>query len=117
MIEAGYIASDLENKQHATTTDHERIYPLEAGIHAAMTGSSAKLANRASASPRRMSEAIAAAASAENPKHDASSASAPAHMGHPEPRPTASKTPHLPCRAGTHGPTRITPTRQPAAAP
>lgn len=68
MIEAGYIASDLENKQHDTTTDHEQIYPLAAGIHAAMTGSSAKLANRASASPRRMSEAMAAAASANKPK-------------------------------------------------
>jgi NAD(P)-dependent dehydrogenase (short-subunit alcohol dehydrogenase family) len=68
MIEAGYIASDLEAKQHATTTDHEQIYPLEAGIHAAMTDSSAKLANRASASPRRVSEAMAAAASAKNPK-------------------------------------------------
>jgi hypothetical protein len=66
--EAGYIASELEHKQHATTTDHEQIYSLEASIHATMTSSSAKLANRASASPRRMSEAMFSAASAEHPK-------------------------------------------------
>ncbi len=68
MIEAGYIASELEHKQHASTTDHEQIYPLEAGIHAAMTSSSAKLANRAGASPRRMSEAMITAASAKHPR-------------------------------------------------
>jgi NAD(P)-dependent dehydrogenase (short-subunit alcohol dehydrogenase family) len=68
MIEAGYIASDLEHKQREPSADHERIYPLEAGIHAAMTKSSAKLAGRAGASPRRVSEAMAAAAVAENPR-------------------------------------------------
>jgi NAD(P)-dependent dehydrogenase (short-subunit alcohol dehydrogenase family) len=68
MIEAGYIASELEHKQHAPTTDHEQIYPLEAGIHATMTRSSAKLANRAGASPRRMSEAMVTAANAEHPR-------------------------------------------------
>ena len=68
MIEAGYIASELEHKQHATTTSHDQIYPLEAGIHATMSSSSAKLASRAGASPRRMSEAMAAAARAEHPK-------------------------------------------------
>ena len=68
MIEAGYIASELEHKQHATPSDPEQIYPLEAAIHATMASSSAKLANRAGASPRRMSEAMAAAASADHPK-------------------------------------------------
>lgn len=68
MIEAGYIASDLEKKQRPATDDHEPVYRLEAGVRAAMAGSSAKLANRAGASPRRVSEAMVAAVSAENPK-------------------------------------------------
>jgi NAD(P)-dependent dehydrogenase (short-subunit alcohol dehydrogenase family) len=68
MIEAGYIASDLEHKQHEPCADYKPIYPLEAGIHAAMTKSSAGLAGRAGASPRRVSEAIAAAVVAENPR-------------------------------------------------
>ncbi len=68
MIEAGYIASDLEHKQHAVRNAHEEIYPLERGIRAAMTESSARLANRADASPRRVSEAMAAAASAKAPR-------------------------------------------------
>ena len=68
MIEAGYIASDLERKQHVARAEDPQIYPLEAGIHAAMTKSSTRLANRANASPRRVSEAMAAAASAKNPR-------------------------------------------------
>jgi NAD(P)-dependent dehydrogenase (short-subunit alcohol dehydrogenase family) len=68
MIEAGYIASDLEKKQHPASDDDEQVYRLEAGVRAAMAGSSAKLANRAGASPRRVSEAMVAAVSAENPK-------------------------------------------------
>jgi NAD(P)-dependent dehydrogenase (short-subunit alcohol dehydrogenase family) len=68
MIEAGYIASDLEKNQHATRSDHEQIYPLERGLQAAMTASSARLAHRAGAAPRRVSEAMAAAASAKNPR-------------------------------------------------
>jgi NAD(P)-dependent dehydrogenase (short-subunit alcohol dehydrogenase family) len=68
MIEAGYIASELESKQHAPGVDHDEVYPLQATIRQAMAGSSAKLANRASASPRRVSEAMAAAVSAEHPR-------------------------------------------------
>jgi NAD(P)-dependent dehydrogenase (short-subunit alcohol dehydrogenase family) len=68
MVEAGYIASDLESKQHATGDDHDPIYPLEATIRTAMASSSAKLATRASASPRRVSEAMAAAVEAEHPR-------------------------------------------------
>ncbi len=68
MIEAGYIASELEHKQQAATTTPGDLYPREAGIHALMAGSSVKQAGRASASPRRVSEAMAAAASAKNPK-------------------------------------------------
>jgi NAD(P)-dependent dehydrogenase (short-subunit alcohol dehydrogenase family) len=68
MIEAGYIASELEKKQRPAPVDHDRIYPLEASVHAAMAGSSAKLANRPAASPRRVSEAMVAAVRAENPK-------------------------------------------------
>jgi NAD(P)-dependent dehydrogenase (short-subunit alcohol dehydrogenase family) len=68
MIEAGYIASDLESKQHATSADTAQIYPLEAAVHATMAGSSAKLAGRAGASPRRVSEAMVAAVTAHNPR-------------------------------------------------
>ena len=68
MIEAGYIASELEHKQHATTTSQERSIPSKPGCTRTMTSSSAKLASRAGASPRRMSEAMAAAASAAHPK-------------------------------------------------
>jgi NAD(P)-dependent dehydrogenase (short-subunit alcohol dehydrogenase family) len=68
MIEAGYIASELESKQHTTSADHDRIYPLEVAVQTAMASSSAKVKGRASASPRRMSEAMAAAVAAENPR-------------------------------------------------
>jgi NAD(P)-dependent dehydrogenase (short-subunit alcohol dehydrogenase family) len=68
MIEAGYIASELESKQDTTSADHDQIYPLEAAVQTAMATSSAKVKDRASASPRRMSEAMAAAVAAENPR-------------------------------------------------
>ncbi len=68
MIEAGYITSDLENKQQGAATTRSDLYPLEAGVHALMAGSSAKQAGRASAQPRRVSEAMAAAAGAKDPK-------------------------------------------------
>lgn len=70
IIEAGYLASDLESKQHSSQGDPsaERIYPLEVGLRAAMARSSKALAGRRSASPRRMSEAMFAAAEATRPK-------------------------------------------------
>jgi NAD(P)-dependent dehydrogenase (short-subunit alcohol dehydrogenase family) len=68
MIEAGYIASELEGKQQEAGADHQTIYPLEVAVRTAMAASSARIAGRASASPRRMSEAMAAAVAEPNPQ-------------------------------------------------
>ena len=70
IIEAGYLASDLESKQQGphTAASVDQIYPLESALHAAMSRSSTALADRRSASPRRMSEAMFAAAEATRPK-------------------------------------------------
>lgn len=68
MIEAGYIASELEGKQHPAAPTVDDLYPLEAGVRIAMTRSSAAMAHRASASPHRMAEAMLAAAQAPRPR-------------------------------------------------
>ena len=67
MIEAGYISSELEHKQKALPTAGG-VYPLETGLHAAMTASSQRLTGRPSASPRRVSEAMVRAVRSGNPK-------------------------------------------------
>jgi NAD(P)-dependent dehydrogenase (short-subunit alcohol dehydrogenase family) len=68
IIEAGYISSELESKQHLAKAGSDAVYPLEAGLRAAMSKSSATMADRRSASPLRMAEAMAAAAHAANPR-------------------------------------------------
>jgi NAD(P)-dependent dehydrogenase (short-subunit alcohol dehydrogenase family) len=69
IIEAGYLASELESKQQGPQTyEADQLYPDEAALHGMMSRSSAKLANRRSASPRRMSEAMFDAAQANHPK-------------------------------------------------
>src|ERR1700744_1678722 len=68
MIEAGYIASELESKQRTTSANHDQVYPLQTTIQTAMAASSAKIGGRASASPRRVPEAMAAAVAESNPR-------------------------------------------------
>lgn len=68
MIEAGYISSDLERKQHADAEFTSAIYPAEASLPSAMAASADRFANSPSASPRRMSEAMARAVDARKPK-------------------------------------------------
>ena len=67
MIEAGYIASELEGKQHDTTGWSSTTYPAEARLRTTMRTSAARFADRPGASPRRMSEAMAAAVAARRP--------------------------------------------------
>ena len=68
IIEAGYIASELETKQRSAASAADDRYPAAAGLHHAMSRSSTKLAGHPSASPRRMSEAMADAAQRSRPK-------------------------------------------------
>ena len=67
MIEAGYIASELEGKQHATTGWSSTTYPAEARLRTTMRTSAARFADRPGASPRRVSESMAAAVAARRP--------------------------------------------------
>lgn len=67
MIEAGYISSGMQPKQHADAEFTSDIYPAEAGLRSAMATSADRFAGRPSASPRRMSEAMARAVGARKP--------------------------------------------------
>ena len=68
IVEAGYLNSELESKQRSATESTEALYPAATALHDAMHRSSGALAKRRSASPRRMSEQMVAAAQASKPR-------------------------------------------------
>lgn len=68
MLEAAYLATELEGKQAPAPSESDAVYPLQHALLTGMAGVAARMADSPKASPRRMSEAMVAAAEADHPK-------------------------------------------------
>jgi NADP-dependent 3-hydroxy acid dehydrogenase YdfG len=68
MVEAAYIASELERKQQGFRDAASDAYPLEAALREAAARASRRLTGRPSAAPRRVAEVMADAVRSPRPR-------------------------------------------------